>query len=187
MNDMLLRQNALDHFHRLRRRAALMQTWNRLRRRPRTLLPLAPIRARLPHAQALPQGIQMVPVRQIVGSAQRAHEYDRQFRPLNDGLRDRWVGVSVLSQTTGWKPVELVRIGNLYFVVDGHHRLSVARQNGISTIEAMVTAYPLPLEFDVNDSLADVLARLRVQGNASDEWRVAGGRVQAACGVTCSL
>jgi hypothetical protein len=116
----------------------------------------------------------MVPVRQIVGSLQRAHDYDRQLRPLNDSLRDRWVGVSVLSETTGWGPVKLVQVGNLYFIEDGHHRISVARHSGQALVEASVTAYPLPVAFNLEDSLAGVLERLRVHVDASDRRPVAG-------------
>jgi hypothetical protein len=72
MNPILLRQKALDHFDRLRFQAGIMRWWHRLRRRPQNLLPLAPIRDQLLHSQSFPLGTQMVPVRQIVGSLQRA-------------------------------------------------------------------------------------------------------------------
>jgi len=174
MNPILLRQKALDHFDRLRFQAGIMRWWHRLRHRPQNLLPLAPIQDQLLHSQTFPLGTQMVPVRQIVGSLQRAHDYDRQFRPLNDSLRDRWVGASVLNETAGWAPVELVRIGNLYFIVDGHHRISVAHHNGQAVVEATVKAYPLALEFDVQDSLAAVLERLYRHNYASNKEPDAG-------------
>lgn len=184
MNDTLLQQKAIDRFDQLRFQARVYRWWNRLRRQPQTLLPLAPIREQLPYAQTLPQGIQMVPVRQIVGSVQRAHDYDRQLRPLNDTLRNRWVNVNVLNEITGWAPVELVRVGNLYFVMDGHHRISVARHSGLEFVEANVTAYPLPLNFDVQDSLATVLDELHTYSCALDERDTAaatGIRQGSAC------
>ncbi|MDX1415390.1 MAG: hypothetical protein R3293_14435 [Candidatus Promineifilaceae bacterium] len=169
MTPILVQQIALDHFDRLRFQARFLRHWHRLRCRPQNLLPLAPIRDRLLHSRAFPQGTQMVPVRQIVGSLQRTLDYDRQFRPLNDGLRSRWVGVRVLNETVGWKPVDLVRVGNLYFVVDGHHRVSVARHSGQARVEATVNSYPLPVEFNVDDSLADVFNRLHMYYRANDE------------------
>ncbi len=162
MNPTLLKQKAIDRFEGLRRQAVIYQWWYRLRRRPQTLLPLAPIRDQLAQLQALPKGKQTVPVRQIVGSVYRAHDYDRQLRPLNNNLRDRWVGVNILNETTGWAPVELVQVGNLYFILDGHHRISVARDSGMAALEANVTAYSLPVDFDAEDSLECVLEQLRV-------------------------
>lgn len=186
MNHTYLRQEALDRFSRSRRRAEVGRWWRRLRRQPHTLLPLGPIQRRLHHLSPLPAGIFSVPVAQIVGSAQRAHEYDRQFRPLNDGLRDRWVKVNVLHQTAGWEPVELVQVGNLYFVVDGHHRISVARNSGVSQVEAAVTRYPLPLHFDPADSLPTVLARLETFQRAGCGLP-ATGYTSGVPSVTCNL
>lgn len=154
---------ALNQFDTLRRQATWRRWWHRLRGRPQTLLPLAPL---LPWLRAYPtvsRGVQQVPLRHIVGSVGRAHEYDRDFRPLTDTARERWVGVHLLNQYTGWEPVQLIKVGNLYFVVDGHHRLSVARQNGLPDITAVVEAYAAPLQLDPQATLETILAQLHQQ------------------------
>jgi hypothetical protein len=90
----------------------------------------------------------------------------------------------VLNETAGWAPVELVQVENLYFIVDGHHRISVARHSDQAVVEAAVKAYPLPIEFDLQDSLADVLNRLHRYNFASDKEpvaRVMGGVTGSLC------
>jgi hypothetical protein len=124
------------------------------------LLPFAPIRGRLSAANGIPRGIQEIPVAQIVGSLGRARDYDRRFRPLHDGQRDRWVNMWVMHKLSGWDPIALRQIGNLYFVEDGHHRTSVARAARLFGINADVTEYPVPLHFDTHASQETILASL---------------------------
>lgn len=90
-----------------------------------------------------------VPLQAIVGSAGRAADFDGDFRPVNTALRHRWERMARAVQD-GWEPpaVRLVQLGELYFVTDGHHRVSVARHFGRETISARVqrictTAYGL--------------------------------------------
>ncbi|MGW8251469.1 MAG: hypothetical protein ACWGO1_12565 [Anaerolineales bacterium] len=90
-------------------------------------------------------GIQTVPVRQIRGSEGRSDDFDRNFNPLHTRMRQRWVGVY-----TAWEegkvmpPVELVQVGDEYYVRDGHHRISVAHALGNSYIDAEVTVLESP-------------------------------------------
>ncbi|MDQ4006781.1 MAG: hypothetical protein M3211_01635 [Actinomycetota bacterium] len=80
-----------------------------------------------------------VPLADVVGSVNRGHDFDEDFRPITACVRDRRksLAAAVLS---GFDPpaVELVQVGDLYFVVDGHHRVSVARSLGRDTISARV-------------------------------------------------
>lgn len=87
-------------------------------------------------------GVQAVAINQIVGSENRLRDFDCDFLPLTDHLEERWVGVAV-AYLTGktLPPVELIKVGNAYYVRDGHHRISVARAFGQQTIDAVVTAY----------------------------------------------
>ena len=136
--DIISNQVALDKFNRLYQRARLAQLVNRLVGRPQTLLS---------YEQALPQagkttlqdlGIQQIPIKTIVGSLHRDKDYDRQFRPLNAALRYRWINIHMLAERSGWKPIRVYRIAGQHFVVDGHHRVSVAWHSGWQTIEAHV-------------------------------------------------
>ena len=82
------------------------------------------------------EGRREVEVSSIVGSVARAGDFDRLFRPRHDHLRERWEHVA--QRFGDLPPVSLVRLGDLYFVEDGHHRVSVARARGVPIIHAHV-------------------------------------------------
>lgn len=81
-------------------------------------------------------GLREVPVSSIVGTVARVGDFDRHFRPLNRCLRDRWERLARIGGDL--PPVRLVRLDDMYFVEDGHHRVSVARARGAQTIWAHV-------------------------------------------------
>lgn len=96
-------------------------------------------------------GIQSVDICQICGSVGRSRDFDRNFHPLADRLRSRWISVAIArTQAVPLPPVNLVQVGRCYFVEDGHHRISVARALGETVIDAEVTVWdvhgPLPWE-----------------------------------------
>lgn len=154
------RVEALQKFEDVRLRAQICRVSMRLANRPVNLLPFAPIRGRLPAINGVPHGIKEISLAQIVGSLGRAADFDRHFRPLHDSQRDRWANIWVMHRLSGWDPIVVRQIGNLYFVEDGHHRTSVARAINMSGISAHVTEYPVPMRFDTRGSLASILAHL---------------------------
>jgi uncharacterized ParB-like nuclease family protein len=84
-------------------------------------------------------GIRTVPIDRIRGSLGRTEDFDAAFRPLKAHTRARWLSVaSAWVYEVALPPVELVQVGELYFVRDGHHRLSVAKAFGQESIEATV-------------------------------------------------
>jgi hypothetical protein len=131
-------QVAADKFNRLNKQAWLANWWNRLTGRPSTLLAFEHMRSQPNTLTGRKDGVKEIPVRSITGSFNRAEDYDRQFRPLNSALKDRWINVHVLAEGRGWEPITVRKIGDQYFVEDGHHRVSVARHSGWDTIEAKV-------------------------------------------------
>lgn len=85
------------------------------------------------------RGIKTVRVDQIIGSLNRYHEFDRAFLPKEDQLAGRWQKVDrAFYEDIHLPPVVLYKVGEVYFVVDGHHRVSVAREKGQEFIEAEV-------------------------------------------------
>lgn len=85
-------------------------------------------------------GIKPVRIEQIRGSEGRSTDFDRQFNPIHERTAKRWMSVYAAWQNgTVMPPVELVQVGDSYFVRDGHHRISVARALGLSYIDAQVT------------------------------------------------
>ena len=93
----------------------------------------------------------LVPMDRILGSEGRCGDFDRDVNPLHEHGRERWLRIAAARRRgVPLPPVDLVQIGDLYFVQDGHHRISVARALGQTDIEARVTVWhvsgPLPWE-----------------------------------------
>jgi hypothetical protein len=85
-------------------------------------------------------GEQLIDLDSIVGTVDRSRDFDRAFRPTSPRVRERWQRIN-LAQRKGqaMPPIDVYRIGELHFVKDGHHRVSVARALGLSDISAYVT------------------------------------------------
>jgi hypothetical protein len=91
-------------------------------------------------------GIRSVDVRQITGSEGRTGDFDADFNPLSTQTKDRWISIANARQLgTPLPPVELIKVGEAYFVRDGHHRLSVARAFGERFIDAEVVEWVTPV------------------------------------------
>lgn len=104
-----------------------------------TLLSYDEIKEKLHIGGPIYRGVKTVRVDQIVGSLNRYHEFDRAFLPKEDQLSSRWQKVDrAFYEDIHLPPVVLYKVGEVYFVVDGHHRVSVAREKGQEFIEAEV-------------------------------------------------
>jgi hypothetical protein len=136
--DVINRQDATDKFNRLNKQARLAAMWNRLTGHPQTPLSYQRMRSQSERITGLDRGVKQIPVKSIVGSLSRAEDYDRQFRPLNPALKNRWINVHLLTGSNGWEPITVHKVGDVYFVEDGHQRVSVARYSDWDTIEAQV-------------------------------------------------
>lgn len=86
-------------------------------------------------------GMEEIPVEQIVGTLGRSKDFDHKFRPLKSYLRDRWLNVYLTLEKEEWPPIVVHKVGDQYYVEDGHHRVSVARLLGMMFIEAKVWEY----------------------------------------------
>jgi hypothetical protein len=82
------------------------------------------------------EGVCDAPLEGVVGTVARGGDFDRQFRPRNRALRERWEALARTSADL--PPVRLVRLGDMYFVEDGHHRVALARARGSTTVRARV-------------------------------------------------
>ena len=105
-------------------------------------------------------GLQTIPLDKIVGSVGRYQDFDRAFLPAQDHIRDRWRAVyqAQTAQGAGLPPIEVYKIGDAYFVRDGHHRVSVLKDLGATTVEAYVTEFetPVPLPADTVEADLDL-------------------------------
>lgn len=126
-------------FARARFKAFLNRVRHVLMGQPTTLLSYDEVKEKLRIGGPVYRGVRTVPIEQIVGSLNRYHQFDRAFLPTEDRLADRWQNIDrAFYQDVSLPPVVLYKVGEVYFVVDGHHRVSVAREQGQEFIEAEV-------------------------------------------------
>jgi hypothetical protein len=138
MSDTFSEQSRND-FQRARFRSFINRIWDFLSGQRTTLLSYDDIKEKLRIGGPIYRGVQTVRVEQIAGSLNRYQEFDRVFLPASDSLADRWQSVNrAFYQEISLPPVVLYKVGQVYFVVDGHHRVSVARDQGQIYIEAEV-------------------------------------------------
>jgi hypothetical protein len=145
------RQGAYQEYCRARDQGRRGQFWSRLTGRPRYLLDLATVEANCEILARGEAGLRTVAIDQIRGSEGRCRYFDRDFHPLHDEARGRWLSIArARQQGKNLPPVALVQVGDIYFVRDGHHRISVARALGQIDIEARVTVWQVagPLPWD---------------------------------------
>jgi ParB-like chromosome segregation protein Spo0J len=136
-------QDARDDFLRARRRAAMSAVRRRLHGRSATydvLLPFDEVVAALGRRGERDLGEQVVDVDSVVGSVDRSTGFDRLFRPTSDEMERRFARIdAALRRGEEMPPIDVYRIGDVHFVIDGHHRVAVARALGWTTINAHVT------------------------------------------------
>jgi hypothetical protein len=138
MSDSISEQARAD-FQRARFKAFVHRVWGTLSGQPSTLLSYDEIKEKLHIGGPIYRGVSTIRVEQIAGSLNRYHEFDRVFLPASDKLAERWQRVNrAFYEEISLPPVVLYKVGQVYFVVDGHHRVSVAREQGQLFIEAEV-------------------------------------------------
>jgi hypothetical protein len=135
--------DAQSDFSRARRARLLSEIARRLRREPGDvglILPFEEVVEALGRTGQHDLGLQVVPLDAIVGTVDRSVDFDRGFRPTSSHLRSRWERIAAAQRRgEALPPVSLYKVGELYFVRDGHHRVSVAKSLGHSDIDAYVT------------------------------------------------
>jgi hypothetical protein len=135
--------DAQHDFMRARRRASIAKLIDRLRGEPDdvgVVLPYEEVVEALGFVSEHSAGLQVVPLDQIMGSVGRGRDFDRRFRPTSGRSRGRWEQIAAAARRgEAFPPVDLVKVGEVYFVRDGHHRVSVARALGRPDIDAYVT------------------------------------------------
>src|SRR5215207_3782558 len=127
-----------------RRRARLRALVARIRSEHASnrLLSFDDVRRELVANNRLQRGTRVVEVEAIVGSVGRWRDFDRSFLPARASVGHKWKRIDrAFQRGEDLPPVELYEIGDAYFVVDGHHRVSVARYHDVPTVEAAVAEF----------------------------------------------
>ena len=136
------RDQADADFSRARRKAFVRRIGSYLRNDPASnqLLSFDEVKKALGAVQQVYLGMRTVPLDKIVGSVGRHRDFDRAFLPSKGGVGERWKRIdAMMHRAEELPPVSLYKIGDSYFVQDGNHRVSVARQQGIELVDAEVT------------------------------------------------
>src|SRR5581483_11556955 len=135
--------DAQHDFLRARRRATAARLAARMRLEPddvNVILPYEEVVEALGFVSEHRAGLKVVPLELIVGSVDRPRDFDRQFRPTSGRVRSRWEQIAAaVRRGEAMPPIDVLRIGEIYFVRDGHHRVSVAQAMGWKDIDAYVT------------------------------------------------
>lgn len=131
------RSHAVNEFSSLRSRASMNSWLAKVLRKNNSPKSFVASNATGSNARQL-TGVQTIPVDQIIGTIQRTEDFDKDFRPLKTHLRDRWVNALLQLKSDGWQPIIVHKVGESYFIKDGHHRVSVAKAVGIAFMEAIV-------------------------------------------------
>jgi len=126
---------------------------------PDSMLSFDEVRAKLKVRGQHYAGVRTIPLEKIAGSVGRYQEFNRAFLPTQEFIRERWKRVyEVAHSPEGFPSIDVYQIGDVYFVRDGHHRVSVLKELGATTIEATVTELEtsIPLSADVDDLELDL-------------------------------
>jgi uncharacterized membrane protein YfbV (UPF0208 family) len=150
------KQQAQDDFERAYRRGFWRKLSSWLTGEQNELLPFDEVRDRLPFRGQHYIGLKQVKIDNIVGSVGRYRDFDRAFLPRQERTRGRWINVdSAHYEDIILPPVDLFKIGEIYFVRDGNHRISVAREQGQDFVDAHVTEIEVPVDLhpdmDINE------------------------------------
>ncbi len=147
----------VNKFQGLRSRAFLEEMLQLLRGKSTELLSFDDVRARLRLREESYRGLQDIPLEQIVGSVGRHTEFTTSFLPRTNEMRERWSRVyAQMNSMSGVPPIEVYKVGNTFFIRDGNHRVSVARQLGSKTIQAHVWELPTSVEMKPGMTLEDL-------------------------------
>ena len=153
-------QDARTDFSRARRRQAVSRLARRIRREPgdvNLILPFEEVVEALGFRGERGRGLQSITLDAIVGTVDRSREFDRRFRPTSRRVRGRWERIAEAERRgQAMPPISVYRIGDVHFVKDGHHRVSVARAQGRREIDAYVTEVLTEVGLDGGLRVADL-------------------------------
>ena len=135
----ITRLRAQADFNAARAKALFRELLALLTGRHNQLLAFDQVASKLRVGGPIYRGVKTVRLDQIIGTVNRYHDFDRAFLPTQTFTADRWQRVSrAWYDDISLPPILLYQVGGIYFVVDGHHRVSVAREQGQEFIDAEV-------------------------------------------------
>ncbi len=163
---------AKEDFDAARRKSFWRSVFSWFSKRNNQLLPFDEVRKTLPLTGQHYIGLREVEIDKIVGSVGRYQDFDRAFLPIQTHTRGRWESVdAAVIREIILPPIEVYKIGEAYFVKDGNHRVSVAREKGQSFIDAFVIEIDTPIGLDAEVSAEDLI-RISEKANFLAQTRI---------------
>jgi len=150
----ILHQQSISLFNRSRFQGKVWRFWQRIRNHPIHILSLSDLKL----GNSFEKGFDCVSIDQIVGSVSRCEDFDAHFAPIKERSNQRWARIARLFFLgEAIEAVELIQVSDRYFVLDGHHRISVAKALGRKFIDSHVTV----LQFQEQISWQSILGQER--------------------------
>lgn len=154
---MTSRETASSDFERARRKAFWRKILTWMKGESNELLPFDEFRENLPFHGQHYLGLREVRLDKIIGSMGRFKDFDREFLPVQSVTRDRWINIDAAHyEEIILPPVDLYKMGDVYFVKDGNHRVSVARERQQIYVDAYVTEIDIPVPLSVDTKVEDL-------------------------------
>ena len=180
--NVLTAQSAKD-FAKAQQLSFIERCLNLFRGRSNDLLSFEAVRQSLKLQNPIDKGLQEIELDKIVGSVSKYRLFSPTFLPKSYRDEERWRWVDELFHNRGFEPIEVFKVGQVYFVRDGHHRISVNRTHGIKTIEAYVAEYNTDMAINNRDDLDSLLRgagpksgqKHRLAGMVVFTWEVLAG------------
>ncbi|MEM7127976.1 MAG: hypothetical protein AAF702_16700 [Chloroflexota bacterium] len=140
--ELYTKQIVRQEFDRNHRSGVFRQVWSKITGQSYSLLNVHEIESNLQNKGQNYSGLQSVPISQILGSEGKSSDFDLNWRPLKTMNRHRWMNIALANANGVTMPaVDLLKVGDIYYVRDGHHRISVAKSQGQLEIEANVLSW----------------------------------------------
>ncbi len=158
-SSLLAHYESQEKWARARRGVLVQRVVSTFKNRSVDLIPFEEVRTRLHLTQKYCRGLQEIELARIRGSVGRYKDFTSAFLPRRDHLRQRWERVNTIVSTQEMPPIEVYQVGEAYFVVDGNHRVSNARQEGMKTIAAYVCEFITPVGLSAKADLDEVITK----------------------------
>ncbi len=158
-------QMAIQDFQSARQKAGMQEILARLRGKSNQLLSYDEVADKLKLRARTERGTRTIPVDAIIGSVGRYSDFTRTFLPRRANDQERWARVkAAMEEGVGLPPIEVYKVGEVYFVIDGNHRVSIARQLGMHAIEARVIEVLTPVPFTPDVQPDDLISKAEYVG-----------------------
>jgi hypothetical protein len=160
LNNPMVQAIAKTDFETAVRKGFWLSVKNWLTKKDDQLLPFDEVIKTLPIKGQHSIGTKEIPIEAIIGSVGRYHDFDRAFLPRQTHTKHRWMNIDVAHlQDIILPPIEVYKVGEVYFVKDGNHRVSVAREKGQVYIDADVIELDVIVPIDTSLSIDDIIMK----------------------------